>query len=145
MGVRAGEDALFEILMRRHNRRVYRVARAILGSDTEAEDVMQEVYVRAYTHLDQFESRAKFLTWLTRIAVHEALARTRRSERFESLDGVDLEIEVRPGFVSTPRSPEEQLFGRQLQGLLEDAASSSAWHAAKGSLFARRLHGALCV
>jgi len=119
--VRAGEDALFEILMRRHNRRVYRVARAILGSDTEAEDVMQEAYVRAYTHLDQFESRAKFSTWLTRIAVHEALARARRSERFESLDGVDLEIEVRPGLVSTPRSPEEQLFGRQLQDLLEAA------------------------
>ena len=119
--IRAGEDALFEILMRRHNRRVYRVARAILGSDTEAEDVMQEAYVRAYTHLDQFESRAKFSTWLTRIAVHEALARTRRSERFESLDEVDSEIELGPGVVSTARSPEEQLFGRQLQDLLEAA------------------------
>src|SRR5512138_3216560 len=52
--VRAGETALFEILMRRHNQRIYRVARAIVKDDSEAEDVMQEAYVNAYTHLHQF-------------------------------------------------------------------------------------------
>src|SRR5216110_661826 len=75
--VLAGETALFEILMRRYNRRLYRVTRSILRDDAEAEDVMQEAYVRAYTHLDQFAGRAAFGTWLTRIAVHEALARAR--------------------------------------------------------------------
>ena len=55
--VKAGDAALFEILMRRHNQRVYRAARAILGNDAEAEDVMQEAYVRAYTHIDQFAGR----------------------------------------------------------------------------------------
>jgi RNA polymerase sigma-70 factor (ECF subfamily) len=116
--VRAGEPALFEILMRRHNQRVYRVARAILGNDTEAEDVMQEAYVRAYMHLDQFENRAKFSTWLTRIAVHEALARVRKSGGLESLDSdVDSETDMR----SNTRSPEEQLFGKQMQVLLEAA------------------------
>src|SRR5262245_61690405 len=74
----AGETTLFEILMRRHNERLYRAARAILRDDGEAEDVMQQAYVNAYTHLRQFDGRAKFATWLTKIAVYEALARARR-------------------------------------------------------------------
>ena len=73
--VRSGETALYEILMRRYNLRVYRVARTILRDDAEAEDVMQETYVRAYRHLDQFAGKAKFSTWLTKIAMYEALGR----------------------------------------------------------------------
>src|SRR5690349_21213097 len=61
-----GETALFEIVMRRYNQRLYRVARAILRNDAEAEDVMQDAYVRAYEHLRQFAGKAKFSTWLTR-------------------------------------------------------------------------------
>jgi len=123
--VRTGNAALFEILMRRHNQRVYRAARAILGNDTEAEDVMQEAYVRAFTHLDQFENRAKFSTWLTRIAVHEALARARKSKRLESLDSeADSDIEVRPEPMSSARNPEEQMFGAQMKALLESAIDS---------------------
>jgi len=79
--VLAGETALFEALMRRYNQRLYRVARAILRDDSEAEDVMQHAYVQAYTHLGQFAGRSSFATWLTRIAVHEALARARRRRR----------------------------------------------------------------
>src|SRR4029450_9508228 len=78
----AGETALFEILMRRHNEKVYRAARAIVRDEREAEDVMQEAYVNAYTHLQQFDGRAKFSTWLTKIAVYEALARARRQGRY---------------------------------------------------------------
>jgi len=81
-----GETALFEVIMRRHNQRLYRVARAIVRDDGEAEDIMQEAYVRAYQHLDQFAGRAKFSTWLTRIAVHEALARAHRRRRFQELE-----------------------------------------------------------
>lgn len=76
--VLSGETALFEILMRRYNQRLYRISRVILRNDGEAEDVMQDAYVRAYEHLDQFAGRAAFSTWLTRIAIHEALARKRR-------------------------------------------------------------------
>ncbi|HSS44689.1 MAG TPA: sigma factor, partial [Thermoanaerobaculia bacterium] len=76
--VRSGEVDLFEILMRRYNQRVYRLARAVLRNDSEAEDVAQEAWVRAYTHLDQFAGRAAFSTWLSRIALHEAWARVRR-------------------------------------------------------------------
>src|SRR6476660_2800995 len=78
-----GESALFEVVMRRYNQRIYRVARAIVRDDAEAEDVMQQAYVNAFTHLDQFGERAKFGTWLLRIATHEALARVRRRRRFD--------------------------------------------------------------
>ena len=84
--VLAGETALYEILMRRYNQRLYRVARSIVRNDVDAEDVMQEAYVRAYRHLNQFAGEAKFSTWLTKIAVYEALARLRRQGRTENLD-----------------------------------------------------------
>src|SRR6476660_4131050 len=84
--VRAGETALYEILMRRYNLRLYRVARTILRDDAEAEDVMQDTYVRAFEHLDQFAGKAKFSTWLTRIAVYEAMARARKRGRSEYLE-----------------------------------------------------------
>src|SRR6266704_6949438 len=87
--VKAGDTALYEIIMRRYNQLLYRVAKAILRDDAEAEDVMQDAYVRAYQHLADFEGRAKFSTWLTRIAVHEALARSRRHSRFQSLDNAE--------------------------------------------------------
>src|SRR5689334_3766831 len=84
-----GETALYEIIMRRHNQRLYRAARAILRDDSEAEDVLQDTYVRAYQHQGQFAGRAKFSTWLTRIAVHEALARVARRGRMEEIDARD--------------------------------------------------------
>ena len=87
--VKAGDTALYEILMRRYNQRLYRVARAILRDDAESEDVMQDAYVRAYEHLDQFAGRSLFSTWLTRIAVHEALARLRLRTRNPQFDDTE--------------------------------------------------------
>jgi RNA polymerase sigma-70 factor (ECF subfamily) len=77
----AGETACFELLMRRHNERIYRTVRAVLGDDADAEDVMQQAYVSAYQHLAAFEGRARFSTWLTRIAINEAYARLRKRRR----------------------------------------------------------------
>jgi RNA polymerase sigma-70 factor (ECF subfamily) len=76
-----GQTALFEVLMRRHNERIYRAARSIVRDEDEAEDVMQQAYVNAYAHLRQFDGRARFSTWLTKIAIHEALARVRKRGR----------------------------------------------------------------
>lgn len=84
--VRAGDTGLYEIIMRRYNQRLFRVTRAILRDESEAEDVIQDAYVRAYQHLDQFAGHAPFSVWLTRIAVHEALRRLqqrKRSQQFE--------------------------------------------------------------
>ena len=64
--VRAGDTALYELLMRRYNQRLYRVIRSVIVNDVDAEDVLQEAWVRAYEHLDQFEGRASFSTWVTR-------------------------------------------------------------------------------
>src|SRR4051812_18816679 len=76
-----GDTALFEILVRRHNTRVYRAVRAVLRDDGDAEDVMQEAYLHAYRGLRAFEGRAQFSTWLTRIAVNAALARRGKPNR----------------------------------------------------------------
>jgi len=70
--VKDGDTALYEILMRRYNQRLYRVTVSIVRDGAEAEDVVQDAYVRAYGHLEQFEGRALFSAWLTRIAVNEA-------------------------------------------------------------------------
>src|SRR5260221_106086 len=77
--VLGGESRAFEIIMRRHNQRIFRAARAIVRTDDEAEDVMQEAYVRAFDHLAEFRGEAKLSTWLTRIAVHEPLSRASRA------------------------------------------------------------------
>jgi RNA polymerase sigma-70 factor (ECF subfamily) len=111
----AGDSALFEILMRRYNQRVYRAVRAVLRSDDEAEDVMQQAYLNAYRNLHQFEGRAQFSTWLTRIAVNEALARRRRDSNFTT--GED---DVVIGFADdNARDPEQQTFTSELRALLE--------------------------
>lgn len=117
-----GQTALFEILMRRHNERIYRAARAILRDDAEAEDVVQQAYVNAYAHLRQFDGRARFATWLTRIAVNEALARARRRGRYQVFDEEKAgETQMtRPGSVS----PERQAFAQELGSLLEAAVDS---------------------
>jgi RNA polymerase sigma-70 factor, ECF subfamily len=124
--VLAGETALFEIVMRRYNQRLYRVARSILRDDSEAEDVMQEAYVRAYQHLGQFAGRAKFSTWLTRIAVHEALARSYRRSRFTDLAAQDPADSSPLGdpmnnIPTNAASPEDQASSSELRGLLEQA------------------------
>ena len=84
--VKHGETYLFEIIMRRYNQRLFRVVRGILNNEVEAEEVMQEAYVRAYEHLDQFAGRSKFSTWLTKIAVYEAYARLKHGQRTSSFD-----------------------------------------------------------
>jgi RNA polymerase sigma-70 factor, ECF subfamily len=117
--IRDGEPWCFEILMRRHNRRVFRATRAILKRDDEAEDVMQEAYVRAYEHLSEFRAEASFATWLTRIAIHEALARKRKEQRFERLDAAPRASMVMS--VEPHRSPEQQVNDQQLRAVLERA------------------------
>src|SRR5262245_62003665 len=134
--VLGGETALFEVLMRRHNQRLFRVARAIVRDNAEAEDVMQEAYVRAFAQLAQFEGRATWATWLTRIAVNEALARVRRRGRF-----VDTDIDGRedssmephdrsPNRFASDRSqfpepgPEDLASAREIVAFLERAVDS---------------------
>ena len=113
-----GNTAMFELLMRRYNERVYRAARSIVRDEQEAEDVMQQAYVNAFTHLRQFNGSAQFSTWLIKIAMNEALARVRRRGRYQAFDD-DLS-HVEPFMSSNPApSPERQAFAGELRGLLE--------------------------
>jgi RNA polymerase sigma-70 factor (ECF subfamily) len=122
--IREGDGALFEILMRRYNQRLYRAVRAILPNDAEAEDVMQQAYINAYLHLDQFAGRAKFSTWLLRIAIHEALARARKSARLVTLDGLaEAGLDV-SGPADRMANPEHQMFATELHALLESAVDA---------------------
>lgn len=117
-----GEVELFELIMRRYNQRLYRAARAIVGDDLEAEDVIQDAYVRAYEHLGQFEGRAQFSTWLTRIAVHEALARVHYRNRNTGFDLIpeSEEAEIAADWGSG-LDPEEQASHAEWSGILERA------------------------
>ncbi len=115
-----GDTALFELLMRRYNERVYRAARSILRDDHEAEDVMQQAYVNAFTHLRQFNGASRFATWLTRIAINEALARVRYQRRYEPFND-----ELSPAepcmLPSSAENPERHAFTGELRSLLESA------------------------
>jgi RNA polymerase sigma-70 factor (ECF subfamily) len=123
--IRSGETALYEIVMRRYNQRIYRVTRMILRNDAEAEDVMQEAYVRAYEHLNDFAGAAKFATWLTKIAIHEAWARLRRQDLIHpqrSTSGANLDIMSRA--MTDEPDPERQTYDRELRSVLERAIES---------------------
>lgn len=114
--VLTGETALFEVIMRRYNERLYRAARAITRDDSLAEEIMQSAYVRAYEHLDQFAGRASFGAWLTRIAVNEALGRLRDASRFSDTEG---EGDPMDRFASPARDPEQTAANSELSRLLE--------------------------
>lgn len=117
--VLAGELPLFELLMRRHNQRLFRAARAIVKRDDEAEDVMQDAYVRAYAHLRSFKGEASFATWLTRIAVHEAIARVRRERRFVAMDASSEGLRSMPS--EGHSSPEQQVSNAEMRAALDRA------------------------
>ena len=113
--IRAGDAALFEILMRRYNQRVYRAVRAVMGADNDVEDVMQQAYLNAYAHLHQFEGRAQFSTWLTRIAVNEALARRgKRGARFGEQEETMLEL-----IESGAPDPEQQAVASEMREVMQ--------------------------
>jgi len=127
--VRAGEHAMFEILMRRHNQQLYRAARAILKDENEVEDVMQQAYINAFTHLHQFEERSQFSTWLTRITLNEAFGRRRKMRQSESLASASSDADEDAGelmeTVRTPQpDPERQAYAQELHRVLEEAVDT---------------------
>lgn len=119
--VKNGETALYEIIMRRYNQRLYRVARAILRDDGEAEDVMQDAYVRAYQHLDQFNGAAQFSTWLTRIAINESLHRLRLRNRNILIGDMDGDGEDSMKLSESSLDPERSASVAEVGDLLEKA------------------------
>jgi RNA polymerase sigma-70 factor (ECF subfamily) len=119
--VRAGEVALFELLVRRHNTRLYRAVRSILRDEAEAEDAMQVAYLRAYRFLSDFAGEASFSTWLLRIGVNEALGRRRRGRWLEPVAEVTAVADRAGGVEAEGGTPEEQAASREAVALVERA------------------------
>lgn len=121
--VLAGDRRAFEPLVRRHERRVFRVTLAILGNIEDAEDAMQETFVKAFRHLEQFRKDARFTTWLTRIAVNAALEKRKSRKNFVPLSETEI---VQGQFVAKHYEPwksnPEQIYGKQeLHRIVEEA------------------------
>jgi RNA polymerase sigma-70 factor (ECF subfamily) len=119
----AGETACFETLMRRHNERIYRTVRSVLGEDADVEDVMQQAYVSAYQHLAGFEGRARFSTWMTRLAINEAYARLRKRARSEPAPWEDDHTMAEEPEAAGP-TPEQVAARIEMQALLERAVDT---------------------
>ena len=121
----ARDEVAIRALIRQHNRRLYRLARGILRSDTEAEDAVQEAYLRAFTNLASFRGESGFGTWLARIVINEALGRLRKQrlplvELTEDHDRVTGEVIPFPLMLEQP-DPERTMAQRQILALLESA------------------------
>lgn len=120
--MRAGDPAAFAALMRSNNQRLYRLARGFLRDDLEAEEVVHDTYVRAFTHLDSFKGRSSLATWLARIVSNEALGRLRR--RRPTVDVSDMAETLAAGdgpFVAAEPTPEQAIARREIRGAIEKA------------------------
>jgi RNA polymerase sigma-70 factor (ECF subfamily) len=114
-------------IVRRHNQRLFRAARAILRNDGDAEDVVQASYVKAFTHLESFRGEAQLSTWLTRIALNEALGRVRRQRPTTGIEQIDIDSQrggaqvIAFPTIQTPLDPETEMSRMEVRQLLEQA------------------------
>jgi RNA polymerase sigma-70 factor (ECF subfamily) len=122
---RARDEAAVRTITRRYNRRLFRIARSILRDDAEAEDVVQETYVRAFTHLESFRGDSSLATWLSRIAMNEALGRLRKQRPNVEIDKLApgaLEAQIIQFPLSAVvEAPEKSMAQREIQHVVEHA------------------------
>jgi RNA polymerase sigma-70 factor, ECF subfamily len=121
-----GDRQAFEALVRNHERRVFRVTLAVLGQVEDAEDAMQDTFINAYRHLNQFRRESRFTTWLTRIAVNEALQRRQARKEHVSLDeSPEAEARQAPqNFEPWAADPERLYTKQELRDIVEKAIQS---------------------
>src|SRR3954451_24405013 len=121
---RSRDEAALREIMQANNRRLYRLARGILRNDGEAGDVVQETYVRAFTHLEHFRGDSSLSTWLSRIAMNEALGRLRRQRpgvNIESMPQGALEAQIIQFPLASSDDPEKSMAQREIQHVVEHA------------------------
>lgn len=124
----ARDDTAFRTIMKRHNRRLYRIARGILRNDSEAEDVVQEAYVNAFAHLGSFRGMSSLATWLARITMNEALGRLRRERPAMDLESFEAQ-RTEAQIIQFPQTttfddPERTMAQRQILELVERATDN---------------------
>ena len=120
----ARDEAAVRAIMQANNRRLYRLARGILRNDAEAEDVVQDTYVRAFTHLEQFRGESSLSTWLSRIAMNEALGRLRRQRpgvEWSELERSAPQAQIIPFPLASSDDPEKSMAQREIQHVVERA------------------------
>jgi RNA polymerase sigma-70 factor (ECF subfamily) len=120
--MRAGEVELFELIMRRHNQKLYRIARGMGIDDAECDDVIQQCYINAYSRLAQFQGTSSFSTWLVRILINECLMSKRKSKAAVTSSGElhgfdDLPIEFEEDAVT----PESEMIRNEVRRVVEEA------------------------
>ena len=119
------DESAVRVLVRRHNQRLFRVARGVVRDDGEAEDIVQETYVRAFTNLDRFRGEAAFSTWLTRIALNEAYGRLRRKRHTVDISALDSAAEgghvIMFPLSPSPPDPEAAAGREQVRRIMEQA------------------------
>lgn len=125
----AGHREAFRVIMQRCNQRLFRVAKAIVRNEFEAEDVVQEAYTRAFAALKDFRGEASILTWLTRITLNEARGRLRSRRNTVDLGEVDIAQSQGPHVISFPTNsesepPEATAARMQIRHLLEEAVDA---------------------
>lgn len=140
----AGDPQAFRTIMTTHNQALYRIARAVIRNDSEAEDVVQAAYVRAFSHLDSFRGEATLATWLSRITLNEALGRLRRKKRADKAlraedPGIPAQIIPFPGGTSSD-DPERMMAQRQILQLVE-LATDNLPDVYRGVFMARVIEG----
>jgi RNA polymerase sigma-70 factor (ECF subfamily) len=121
-----GDRRAFESLVRKHERRVFRVTLAVLGNIEDAEEAMQDTFVKTFRHLNQFRRESRFTTWLTRIAVNEAIQKRNARKNFVALaEAETAEEQFTPQRYEPWKSNPEQLYGKQeIHRIVEDAIQS---------------------
>lgn len=119
--VLAGEKEMYELLMRRHNQKLYRVIRSYLKNESEVEDAMQDAYLKAYEKLYQFRHDAQFSTWLIRIGINVALARWRKYKKLAEAPTDLIDYDALPPSQIMPMDPEKIIIRNEAKLLLEKA------------------------
>ena len=118
------DEAAVRAIMQANNRRLYRLARGILRNDAEAEDVVQDTYVRAFTHLEEFRGDSSLSTWLSRIAMNEALGRLRRQKpgvEWSELEKSAPQAQIIAFPLASGDDPEKSMAQREIQHVVEHA------------------------
>jgi RNA polymerase sigma-70 factor, ECF subfamily len=122
-----GDVRAFEELVRRHERRVFRVALAVTGNQQDAEDAMQETFIKLYRRISDFRRESRFTTWLTSIALNEALQLRRlrkQSDSFEELDDASADLPAAQRKQEWYANPEQRYARREIRGFVEEAVLS---------------------
>ncbi len=117
----SGTTSLFEVLMRRYNERLFRIQRSYISDEEAVKDTLQQTYLKAFKSLDSFRGESQFSTWITRIAINEALKYLNKQNRYTQIHNIDEEIPNNDYTVDNKNTPEKDMIQSDFQDLLENA------------------------